>query len=94
MSDCVITVVDFYGEEIDTVITPVITMQSNSESIEVLLTSHLGDYSPLLIFFFTFFPTDLALSNKLVSYDLENQTIGWTEYDCKICTIFRSIYLI
>ncbi|KAJ8542312.1 hypothetical protein K7X08_017178 [Anisodus acutangulus] len=25
---------------------------------------------------------DLALSNKLVVYDVENQTIGWTEYDC------------
>ncbi|WOL01408.1 aspartic proteinase-like protein 2 isoform X1 [Canna indica] len=25
---------------------------------------------------------DLALSNKLVYYDLENQVIGWTEYNC------------
>ncbi|XP_042491782.1 aspartic proteinase 36-like isoform X1 [Macadamia integrifolia] len=25
---------------------------------------------------------DLVLSNKLVIYDLENQTIGWTEYNC------------
>ncbi|XVF56403.1 hypothetical protein PTKIN_Ptkin06aG0117900 [Pterospermum kingtungense] len=25
---------------------------------------------------------DLVLSNKLVIYDIENQTIGWTEYDC------------
>lgn len=25
---------------------------------------------------------DLALSNKLVVYDIENQAIGWTEYDC------------
>ncbi|KAL3523311.1 hypothetical protein ACH5RR_016145 [Cinchona calisaya] len=25
---------------------------------------------------------DLALSNKLVLYDLENQTIGWAEYKC------------
>ncbi|KAK1435298.1 hypothetical protein QVD17_01059 [Tagetes erecta] len=25
---------------------------------------------------------DLVLSNKLVLYDLENQTIGWTEYNC------------
>ncbi|XP_060212458.1 aspartic proteinase 36-like [Lycium barbarum] len=25
---------------------------------------------------------DLALSNKLVVYDIEEQTIGWTEYDC------------
>ncbi|CAL0316646.1 unnamed protein product [Lupinus luteus] len=25
---------------------------------------------------------DLALSNKLVVYDLENMAIGWTEYDC------------
>ncbi|KAJ9701327.1 hypothetical protein PVL29_006601 [Vitis rotundifolia] len=25
---------------------------------------------------------DLALSNKLVLYDLENQVIGWTEYNC------------
>ncbi|XVF56402.1 hypothetical protein PTKIN_Ptkin06aG0117900 [Pterospermum kingtungense] len=26
---------------------------------------------------------DLVLSNKLVIYDIENQTIGWTEYDCE-----------
>ncbi|XP_042483533.1 aspartic proteinase 36-like [Macadamia integrifolia] len=25
---------------------------------------------------------DLVLSNKLVVYDLENQTIGWTQYNC------------
>ncbi|GAB4834982.1 hypothetical protein Ancab_033249 [Ancistrocladus abbreviatus] len=25
---------------------------------------------------------DLVLSNKLVIYDLENQVIGWTEYNC------------
>ncbi|KAL3653933.1 hypothetical protein CASFOL_003614 [Castilleja foliolosa] len=25
---------------------------------------------------------DIALSDKLVLYDLENQTIGWTEYNC------------
>jgi hypothetical protein len=25
---------------------------------------------------------DLVLSNKLVVYDLENQVIGWTEYNC------------
>ncbi|XP_062223324.1 aspartic proteinase 36-like [Phragmites australis] len=25
---------------------------------------------------------DLVLSNKLVVYDLENQTIGWTDYNC------------
>ncbi|XP_042374660.1 aspartic proteinase 36-like isoform X1 [Zingiber officinale] len=25
---------------------------------------------------------DLALTNKLVLYDLENQVIGWTEYNC------------
>ncbi|XP_022719854.1 aspartic proteinase-like protein 2 [Durio zibethinus] len=25
---------------------------------------------------------DLVLSNKLVIYDIENQTIGWTEYNC------------
>ncbi|XP_065861559.1 aspartic proteinase 36 isoform X4 [Euphorbia lathyris] len=25
---------------------------------------------------------DLVLSNKLVLYDLENQAIGWTEYNC------------
>ncbi|OMO61841.1 Peptidase A1 [Corchorus olitorius] len=25
---------------------------------------------------------DLVLSNKLVVYDIENQTIGWTEYNC------------
>nr|CAB3484157.1 unnamed protein product [Digitaria exilis]CAB3486684.1 unnamed protein product [Digitaria exilis] len=25
---------------------------------------------------------DLVLSNKLVVYDLENQVIGWTDYNC------------
>ncbi|KAM3212899.1 hypothetical protein ACQJBY_065739 [Aegilops geniculata] len=25
---------------------------------------------------------DLAFSNKLVLYDLENQVIGWTDYNC------------
>ncbi|KAM7502981.1 hypothetical protein LguiB_001885 [Lonicera macranthoides] len=25
---------------------------------------------------------DLALSNKIVVYDLENQTVGWTDYNC------------
>ncbi|KAJ6697065.1 hypothetical protein OIU85_003429 [Salix viminalis] len=25
---------------------------------------------------------DLVLSNKLVLYDIENQAIGWTEYNC------------
>ncbi|XP_010241480.1 PREDICTED: aspartic proteinase-like protein 2 [Nelumbo nucifera] len=25
---------------------------------------------------------DIVLSNKLIVYDLENQTIGWTEYNC------------
>ncbi|XVF41480.1 hypothetical protein PTKIN_Ptkin01aG0283100 [Pterospermum kingtungense] len=25
---------------------------------------------------------DLVLSNKLVVYDIESQTIGWTEYNC------------
>ncbi|XWS42973.1 hypothetical protein CRYUN_Cryun16bG0060100 [Craigia yunnanensis] len=25
---------------------------------------------------------DLVLSNKLILYDIENQTIGWTEYNC------------
>ncbi|GLT51854.1 hypothetical protein SLA2020_252320 [Shorea laevis] len=27
---------------------------------------------------------DLVLSNKLVVYDIENQTIGWTEYNCSL----------
>ncbi len=26
---------------------------------------------------------DMVLSNKLVLYDLEQQTIGWTEYNCE-----------
>lgn len=26
---------------------------------------------------------DMVLSSKLVLYDLENQTIGWTEYNCE-----------
>lgn len=35
---------------------------------------------------------DLVLSNKLVLYDLENQTIGWTEYNCKY-KVFISLFL-
>lgn len=35
---------------------------------------------------------DLALSNKLVVYNLEDQTIGWTEYNCKYI-IMHSISL-
>lgn len=31
---------------------------------------------------------DLVLSNKLVLYDLEAQTIGWTEYNCEYCLVF------
>uniref|UniRef100_A0A453SJW2 Peptidase A1 domain-containing protein n=1 Tax=Aegilops tauschii subsp. strangulata TaxID=200361 RepID=A0A453SJW2_AEGTS len=26
--------------------------------------------------------SDLAFSNRLVLYDLENQVIGWTDYNC------------
>jgi hypothetical protein len=34
------------------------------------------------------FAADLVLSNKLVFYDLENQVIGWTEYNCECRLIF------
>ena len=34
---------------------------------------------------------DLVLSNKLVLYDLENQTIGWTEYNCEY-EVFASLF--
>jgi hypothetical protein len=34
------------------------------------------------------FAADLVLSNKLVFYDLENQVIGWTEYNCEWQLIF------
>ncbi|KAF5936770.1 hypothetical protein HYC85_024276 [Camellia sinensis] len=34
---------------------------------------------------------DLVLSNKLVVYDLENQVIGWTEYNCEL--FFHSFFL-
>lgn len=30
----------------------------------------------------------MALSNRLVVYDLENQTIGWTEYNCEFLKHF------
>lgn len=33
------------------------------------------------------FFTDLVLKNKIVVYDLSNQKIGWTDYDCK-CDYF------
>ncbi|XP_057472127.1 aspartic proteinase 36-like [Actinidia eriantha] len=29
-----------------------------------------------------YFASDMVLSSKLFLYDLENQTIGWTEYNC------------
>ncbi|KAJ7008661.1 hypothetical protein NC653_007349 [Populus alba x Populus x berolinensis] len=35
---------------------------------------------------------DLVLSNKLVLYDLENQIVGWTEYNCEPKTIFPTLY--
>ncbi|KAJ7008671.1 hypothetical protein NC653_007359 [Populus alba x Populus x berolinensis] len=34
---------------------------------------------------------DLVLSNKLVLYDLENQIVGWTEYNCEPKTIFPTL---
>ncbi|CAA0841105.1 Eukaryotic aspartyl protease family protein [Striga hermonthica] len=40
---------------------------------------------------------DIVLSDKLVYYDLENQTIGWAQYNCestpiklRYCSLFRS----
>lgn len=36
---------------------------------------------------------DLVLSNKLVVYDLENQVIGWTEYNCKYHVTFPLLYM-
>lgn len=38
------------------------------------------------------FLADLVLSNKLVLYDLENQTIGWTEYNCE-CPVTILLFL-
>ena len=32
--------------------------------------------------------SDIAFSNKLVLYDLENQVIGWTDYNCKFLLLF------
>lgn len=42
-------------------------------------------YFKLFSFFFFFanLLSDLVLSNKLVLYDLENQAIGWADYNCK-----------
>lgn len=42
--------------------------------------------------FFGFLPSnaDLVLANKLVSYDLENQTIGWAEYNCEYTFSFNN----
>jgi hypothetical protein len=42
-----------------------------------------GAESPIFLF-----AADLVLSNKLVFYDLENQVIGWTEYNCECRLIF------
>lgn len=38
-------------------------------------------------FFHLFLISDLVLQNRLVLYDLENQTIGWTEYNCELFSI-------
>ncbi|KAK9138612.1 hypothetical protein Sjap_009206 [Stephania japonica] len=32
---------------------------------------------------------DLVISNKLVVYDLENQTLGWTDYNCSSSIMLR-----
>lgn len=47
--------------------------------------------SPDLLLKLEIYMTDLVLSNKLVVYDLQNQTIGWTEYNCEYLT---ALYLI
>jgi len=44
---------------------------------------YLAADSPIILF-----AADLVLSNKLVFYDLENQVIGWTEYNCEYHMIF------
>ncbi|MFQ6647452.1 hypothetical protein Gotur_021142 [Gossypium turneri] len=36
-----------------------------------------------LSFIYFLYNADLVLSNKLVIYDIENQNIGWTEYNCE-----------
>lgn len=48
----------------------------------------------LWIIFQSYCFADLALSNKLIVYDLENQVIGWTEYNCKLHMIYYYISLI
>ena len=40
------------------------------------------------------FNADLVLSNKLVVYDLENQGIGWVEYNCKYFEPFHYFHLL
>lgn len=32
--------------------------------------------------------SDLVLSNKLVVYDVQNQTIGWTDFNCEYFMLF------
>jgi hypothetical protein len=36
---------------------------------------------------------DLILSDKLFVYDLENQVIGWTDYNCKFRVIKTALSL-
>ncbi|KAK9138613.1 hypothetical protein Sjap_009207 [Stephania japonica] len=36
-----------------------------------------------------FFHADLVISNKLLAYDLENQTLGWTDYNCSSSIMLR-----
>lgn len=43
-------------------------------------------------FFHLFLILDLVLQNRLVLYDLENQTIGWTEYNCELFSITKISY--
>lgn len=33
--------------------------------------------------------SDLVLSNKLVVYDVQNQTIGWTDFNCEYFMLFE-----
>lgn len=49
------------------------------------------------LFLFLFFNADIVLSDKLVLYDLENQTIGWTQYNCEytlynLCVLLSLIF--